>query len=413
MLYLILIFILYGYILTSLSKKNNTNIFVSFLLFNIFYDWLFIQLGYSSLAFCVQPLKILYELILIYLYIKYVGKKHIDISPKLKYVIIPLLYGTVLAVFYSFSSSLYIKGVRMFFEPILAAYVLYKSGLLEGIVFSKVSRLFASTTILMLIYSLYQYNNYKSVGDFWFYHFFDSISETSLDNLQFNYFRNGVPRCPSFLTSSISASLFYSFMFLYFYIVERRGMLYKFVLLCSLYGLYLSNTRIGFLVMILGFGIYFIKTKFINLAIMLPIVAIALTFISLLFGYYEEDSALSRVIQFGMVLDNNNYLGYGLADANSVLLYDSYILSVYNAIGMFIFVFLYFFYSFVKSCKSIESQNKRNGIVTYGFILTLCFIYIIVFQFFAGDVSYKIFCLIFFASYSVIGRNNIKVVKTY
>ena len=48
MLYLILIFILYGYILTSLSKKNNTNIFVSFLLFNIFYDWLFIQLGYSS-----------------------------------------------------------------------------------------------------------------------------------------------------------------------------------------------------------------------------------------------------------------------------------------------------------------------------------------------------------------------------
>lgn len=389
MIYFLVIIAMYGYAVFSLMRKHNTHILISFITYNVFYDWAFISIDGTLYADIGSNLKIVYELIVLTIFFFCPTKNNLY---GFKYFVFALLYGLCISFITILDVGNIIKSFRMFFEPILVGYILYSKGLLANLNYRQLYNYFCLLTCIMCAYSIYQRNNYTSVQDIWFYDYFNKISEKPLDSSSYNYFRENTLRCPSFLTSSISSSIFFAYMFLHFMIVKAKR-ISVLMMLVALLGILLSNTRIGYIIVIIGLTVYIWRHRRLGFIISIPIGATILTFAVLSFELYSEESALGRLMQYRMVLSNFSILGKGFSDSMSVLFYDSYFLSLFHSIGIVFLSFAAFFYKQLTIRKKYLSC--KNDYYIFTFVLTVVSTYTIFFHFYAGDASYKVYALLF------------------
>ena len=253
--------------------------------------------------------------------------------------------------------------------------------------------------IPLLLFSYYQLNHYTNVSDLWFYDAFSKDSD--LDDYKFLYFRNDRVRAPSFFDGPINASLFFSYMFCLFW-GQRKKIVNKIVVLTiPLIGVYLSNTRIGFAVICLYIVAYFFKKQSYKKLCLLPMSMIFITIASLIFGYYEEASALGRIVQYANFFNDFNLIGLGLSSSEILVKYDSFFISLFLGLGFVSLFFYNFFYTFLRRTYfCIQKRLYISDITICLYLLTIISIYIIAFQFYAGYASYKIYVLFLFYAYN-------------
>lgn len=387
----------------SVYQRRGTGTFCVLFLYYIFYDYLFITAGYVLSPFVITSLKLIFEVILLYLLYRAVTYGTTSNRIPIRFVIIPFVYASVISLIGGFSINGYLRGFRLFFEPLFACYLFSCTGYFKSIDVNVVNRLLTLVIVPLVIFSFYQYRHYLSVSDLWFYKAFSINAD--LDEYPFLYFREGRVRAPSFFDGPINASLFYSYVFCFFYC--QKTSLFKKVsrLILPSIGIYLSNTRIGIVVIALFIVLYFFKNWRLRFLCTIPLLAIAFTILSLVFGYYEEASALGRIVQYANFFSDFNIVGLGLANEEALVKYDSFFISLFLAMGFVSFLFYYFFYLFARRVHYCIAKGQRLDPITIcTYLLTVLSIYIIAFQYYAGYASYKIYILFLFLSYNQINR---------
>ena len=117
---------------------------------------------------------------------------------------------------------------------------------------------------ILISFSVYQMETVSRLDQLWFFSKFSKIN-SNLYNSSFLYFRENQVRAPSFFDGPIAASLFYSYVACLFLTCIKCKMKNKMIffvfMLFSLYGIYLSRTRIGFSVFLLFLIYIFIIFK--------------------------------------------------------------------------------------------------------------------------------------------------------
>lgn len=402
---LIVILFIYYFIVLFYNKKENTKLVISLIVYYIFYDYLFLNIEQTIGTFVTTILKLFYEFIIILIYIKSTnGLKTNKYDTKFKLVLMCVCYGCIISVFSVFSFSNLLKGFRLYFEPWIASYILYKSKRFKNVNMHTISIALCVIVSILICFSVYQMETVSRLNQLWFFSKFSKIN-SNLYNSSFLYFRENQVRAPSFFDGPIAASLFYSYaacLFLTCIKCKMKNKIIFFVfMLVSLYGVYLSRTRIGFSVFFLFLIYISITKKSVLLQLLIPACAVFITFYSLIAGYYNEPSAYGRLIQYGNFFADFRMQGLGIADSDALVKYDSFFISFFLSIG-FCTILFYTFIAFYLKKSSVffkKKYNQNNVLIYYNYGITVVSVYIIAFQFYAGYAPYKFYALIFMMAY--------------
>lgn len=404
-IYIFILVLLYLFLFISIVKYKNSYVIALLFIYNIFYDWIFIHIidGFGE-NIITSGLKLIYEVFLVYLFITLIVKKKrtTKISVGIKYIIVVLFYGIIISLLNGDGLSDILSGVRIFIEPIIAGYLFFANGYFSHLKIKKIYRFLSIVTIALFLMTLYQYYAYKTETDLWFYNYMSKYKKLDFGSNLYNYFRDDSIRASSFFVSPIDASLIYSFLFIFFFMYRKISHSSYVMFSICLLSVLLSKTRIGLVVIFIFLGISILRRHRV-LSCLIPLLAITFTFITIIFGYTDEPSALGRIPQYLIFYNDFKPLGYGIGNENSLVVYDSYLLSVLYAFGICGIFLFYFFYKYYKF--SVPLIDKSN-LIFYVYVLLLSSIYIISFQFFAGNSSYKYLIIMFFIAYA-----NIPLVK--
>ena len=391
--------LLYFLIIRGIITHNNKIIIYSIITYDIFYDYIFIVMGEFFGSVIVTTLKLLLEVIIIWVYLNIRYNRDKIHYPKNKFYILIccLVYGIVVSFFYNPSIGDILKGFRLFFEPWIIGYILYLNGTFSNISGVKIIRMLSVLQGVLLLFSVYQYLYVHNMEALWFYQQFSEMKQ-KLYQMEFLYFRNGVIRASSFLDGPLSASILYSYFACIFFTFLHKGRnrIYLFVnLLLSIAGILLTNTRIGIVIFLLYIAYYTLRKRGLWVVALLPISSVIITFGMLILGYYREPSALGRLVQYTNFFSNFSWIGRGISDNDSLVKYDSFFISLFNAIGLIIVPFFYFFYFHTKKLYHIVKKENVNLIILVCG-LSIVSLYTVIFQFYAGYAAYRFYSVLFF-----------------
>ena len=402
---IVLILFDYLWMIYSINEKNTTGVVCSFLLYYTFYDFTFINISLSLGGSFSGLLKIVFELIIVYVFVK--NMKSIDYKEEkaLSLIFISFICSFLVSIFGKDEFSLLMQGFRLYFEYIFVGMVLYWGRLFEKINIEALYNFFGAIVILLFVYGLYQNETISTIDDFWFYDYFSNNSDIVTDD-EVNYFRDDKVRVTSIFDGPINSSLYYSYAASFFITFYRKNLNSLLYIIVALLGIYMSHTRIGFVVLLLYFSCFiFIKAK-IRYLLLIPLIYIAIIFLSLIFGLYDESSALGRLPQYILLPELFRFSGLGLADEYVIVYFDSFLISSLLAMGVFSIFFYMFFVIFVKRCRQFILQHHLTNdvgndllYVKYAYLLTFASLGIIAFQYYTGSASYKIYLLFVFVAF--------------
>lgn len=182
-----------------------------------------------------------------------------------------------------------------------------------------------------------------------------------------DFVRGGNLRASGFLISTLEYGITLSFIFVISLIsylkikVQNRGLLIVVMILC-LVGIYTTQTRTAYGIVIMSFIIYFASVWFKKSfpLIVVPIFFIVLTFIAIAFKVpgVDEASSFGRVIQYLEFFKNFQLFGVGLGSSLRTT-FDSFYLSVFTVYGVLgIFYLIIVFYPFNKIVSYFKSKEN-------------------------------------------------------
>jgi len=412
--------ILYVGIFYSLFFRRNTTLLCFILTYVYFYDYIFIQLGYYITGYQLFIIKSLQEyvmlLILFLIFTRMVILRRIIINKTdllfFLCIIGPLLINLISSTLSGDSIDSMIRGIRLFYIPILLPYLLFRNGFLQNISFRWIEKCILFLGIITVVYAIYQVYTYNdNLNQLWFYKYYNLEDGTNLvKKSSYNYLRNAMLRATSIFTSSIilTTSLILPLIISIikiFFTNSRFKIGYFFIFLFFCFGIYLTNTRIGFLMAIMALAILFLKNTKFTFLVMVPIISIGFTFVLLLVSITSDLSALSRLAQYGTFLQNFKFFGLGLGNENVLIKFDSFYISTILMSGLFVLLNYYYYYHLTKKIYNIHMltsySNVNKTLIISTLIYSMVLIYAFAFQYMAGSIAVKIF---FFLAFLILSN---------
>lgn len=405
---LFIAFVLFSLLLISLTLKQYTLFVVSYIYYVFLYDWLFISIKINNPSFLGVLLQMSQELIFILVLllgivrISSVGKFVLVKKDAffILCIIIPALFSIIISLKNGDGISNVITGIRLYFLPIIIPYVLYRMNILSHVKIKCIVYNLSFMAVCCMVFGYIQVSNFHgSLSELWFYRGSDI---DAIEKSSFNFIRDGELRATSFFVSSIMmTSLLAAICAICAFCQKNVSRILT--IFCCVYGIYLSRTRVGFFIISLIFGLYFLdfflKKKGqhkLSILISVPLLTIALTFLSIAMGYVTDLSAIGRSIQYLTFFENFQLLGVGIGSEHSLIKYDSFIISVILALGSFSVLYIWYFIDLVKLLYQLHGKFAYSI-----FLLSLSFIYLFAFQFVAGSVTFRLFFILVFIAISL------------
>ncbi|WP_338358634.1 hypothetical protein [Yeosuana marina] len=331
-------------------------------------------------------------------------------------------YGIILSVINGMPLKETILSWRMYLLPILLPCLVYLNDGFKNVNTAFFYKFLKTTLFILVLFALYQNllfkflnggqltflsKNFRSEAGtilkkaLWFYEYFGA---DYILPRWFNMIRNGNIRATSFFVSPIIFAQFLGVIgsilmgkFLY----SKRKINVLIMLAITFFGIYLAQVRAGFIFFIITFFIIYFnrKTKIKNYVIIgLPLLLVGITFIGLILFKVGDASTLGRLVQYSELFKGFKFIGYGLGSPRSIISYDSLIISVFFAFG--IFAFLYF----KLHLNILKSVNRFHQVVIdeYSFLAIglmgafSAFVYISFFHFSIGSAPIRFFYFIVF-----------------
>jgi len=426
------IFIQYAATILSLSYRKYNVFAVVYLLSIFFYDFLFINASYFLPSSLVAVLKPYNEYLFIFLTIRLFLVKLNNIKSRNilmdKIILYLILVTLAVLLLNDFSSNIdpvsTILGIRIYLLPILLPYLMYKANWLATIDKKTfLSSLFLATLITIGYGTIQQMTFNGNVNSLWFYKFFNLNGENPVETGFYNFVRNDKLRTTSFFVSPIiySISVAMSAVFVATLLIMKQNKMFKrstlfLLLIAFIYGLLIAETRVGIFILAMAIAMLLV-TKLTNrkgiykLLATIPFIAMILTFLSLIYGYTDDLSALGRLIQYMSFFEYFKPLGLGFNSEYVLTMFDTYYMSLALVYGVFIVVPIYFYYKLNKVLYyQILEINGLNLLFAKGvFVLSLTFIYSFAFQFTAGAYQFR---MLFFLIFIVLSNGVNNVSKT-
>lgn len=314
--YLYFLILLISLVYTGL-RRDVTFFFIILTLLYCYYDWMYLWAkDYTA-----------YEINLISGYAKDVAIYLLDIAiifsliVKFRTMKLMALILTLLIIVSTFGiANNGIKDYVVSFNSYIPLLLLLMSLLYRGCFVDKQKFLyviFAFVIIPNSIYSIYQYINYDTINDFWFY---KSYNAMGLVLNSWDYFRDGLVRPFGFFSNTLSLTFFCFFILLGIFLYVKKGK--NLCIVITIIPIILSGTRtviiIGLLSIIL-LSIRKIKANY-KVKFVIYVLTIVIAFVGTLYvivSLSSDLSSLGRVIQWASVLAdlNLNPLGHGIGYA--------------------------------------------------------------------------------------------------
>lgn len=410
MLYFAILILIYTLLLYSAVRKLQGVVISTIIILCCFYDYLFIELSYSFPLIVVNFFKPFQELILLLATIILISKKINNRSLTFSFnalerkilicVVIPIFFEIIISFSNGSGISDAITGIRYFLLPIIISYILF-----YNYPYSIKINVFSFILIIVIGYAIYQkYSFNGNLSELWMYNFNTNESgENLIEEGWFNYLKNDTLRCTSVFTTPIDFSIICSILSLIFFAeyINKRNFYYLIQFLIGLYGIYLSQTRIGYSILGIGIliSIYALKSKKIKIyfCVGLPVLGIIITFLLLSLGIISDQSALGRVVQYIEFYSDFKLIGNGF-NYNSLFNYDSFILCTFNVFGFW--GLLYFIFYLYLLSSAIQKYNTKMTIFhaedIYTISISSSMIYVFGFHHIAGSYSYWLSIMLLF-----------------
>lgn len=185
-------------------------------------------------------------------------------------------------------------------------------------------------------------------------------------SIQNDFVRGENLRASGFLISTLEYGITLAFIFVlsfisYVKLNYSRKILMILIMMISLIGIYTTQTRTAYGIVILAFMLYFslVWIKKTYPLILIPTSFIFLTFVAIAFRVpgVDEASSYGRVIQYLEFFQNFEILGIGLGSSLRTT-FDSFYLSVLTVFGVLgAFYLMIVFYPFGKILSFLKAQN--------------------------------------------------------
>lgn len=408
---LLIAFVLFCLLMISLTLKHYTLFVISYIYYVFLYDWLFISIKIYNPSFLGVLLQMSQEIVFVLVLllgivrISSVGKFVLaqkDVFFVLC-IIIPALFSIIISLKNGDGVSNIITGVRLYFLPIIIPYVLYRMNILSHVKIRYIVHSLSFVAICCMLFGYIQVSNFHgSLSELWFYRGSDI---DAIEKASFNFIRDGELRATSFFVSSIMMTSLLAVICVICAFCQKN-ISRVLTVFCCIYGVYLSRTRVGFLVIALIYGLYFLDSvlkkrgqRKLSILIIVPLFIIAFTFLSIAMGYVTDLSAIGRSVQYLTFFENFQFAGIGIGSEHSLIKYDSFIISIILALGSFSVLYIWYFIDLVKQLYQLQCKFSYSI-----FLLSLSFIYLFAFQFMAGSVTFRLFFILVFIAISL--KNN-------
>jgi hypothetical protein len=241
----------------------------------------------------------------------------------------------------------------------------------------------------------------------WFYDYF---GPDHLLPRWFNMVRDKNIRATSFFVSPIIYTqilgVFGAFLIGKF-AYSKRKINITVTLLITLFGIYLSQVRAGFIFFVITLVIiYFNRKGRINNYTILgfPLFLVVITFLSLILFKAGDASSLGRLSQYNELLSDFNFFGYGLGSYRAITNYDSLFISVIFAFGIFSIVYFKLHLMILKHIKQFHKRGVNDfTFVAIGLLGSFAaFSYIIFFHYTIGSAPLR---LLYFIAFYYLYKN--------
>lgn len=419
LIYLLAYLLLFLSIFIFFIKRNSTCFVISFILYQCFYDWIIIHLSYFLPSGIVLILKSLQEILLSLLCFLFIYR--LALHPKIKlgkidFILFIYLFIFIIGLLVSFSKgqsiSSIIQGVRLYVSPIITPYLLYKYKLFDGLKIDLLNKCFVFLLCFLLMYSVIQVYSFDgNLSHLWFYRFYDDLLVNPIDSASFNYVREGDLRATAVFVSSIHLTVTFFILTLYFYIMKIK--FWPLWCILSLYGIQLTQTRVGYFLIIVCIGIGIFRRVFPNRTqyYFIPLLAIGVTLLSLIFQLISDESALGRLVQYVVFMNNFHIMGNGLGDKFALVFYDSFYISILIAFGILgvIYILCYLKILNILACKLLTTnESESTKLLTFTLFLGYSVLYLFAFQYVAGAFPFVFIWLLIFISLSQISTSSVR-----
>jgi hypothetical protein len=412
------IFFQYAFTILALAYKRYDMFAIIYLASIVFYDYIFINASYFLPSVILNVLKPYNEYLFLFLIFSFLLSTAQKITQKHRVVDRAMLFFTIPTLFVLLINDLLtevnigdtIMGIRMYLLPIFVPYLMYKISWFDKINYKSFLSWMFGITIFVICFGIFQRFTYDgNLQSLWFYGFFNSFPENPVEAGFYNFIRDDVLRTTSVFVSPIIYSIAVAIpsIFAVGLLMAKSDMFKKWQLILliafSLYGLFIAETRVGLLILIIATGIYFIsvfiREKYALIFMpLLPLMAVLLTFLTLIYGYTEDMSALGRLIQYISFFDYFEVSGLGFNSEFVLSLFDTFYMSIALVYGIFVVFPFYFFFKVNRLLYKAAGvfRNREKVFAKAVYVISLTFIYSFAFQFTAGTYPFKLLFLLLF-----------------
>ncbi len=398
-------------------RKSRFVLVLLVLLYLLLYDFIFLQLE-DWLAIDITLSKTFLEVLLIFLLLavtfKHIKKQTIGIFDIQVFAI--FLSLSVIGIFISsVPLSEALKDLRILLLPMILSFLLVSVIQAKEIKFKLLINAYIFLAILIMAFGFYEFFTFD--GDYTKTWRYEQLLELKLEQnpeqspelvahlLANQFIRNGELRVASIFISALDYSLFLGFfsIFIINYFFVRKNLLYLILFFLTVFALYTTNVRTGFIILILGLFLSYSLSSRVRLlykfSFILPILTIAFSFMYIILGGFLNDaSSIGRLDQYSYLFKNLSVLGSGLGSYTAR--FDSFYIYIFLTFGTATLLFLYFFYIVISRLARSYSQLKKPGsnplarfFVKFSLVYILVMLYVFTFQHTAGSVNYFLFYL--------------------
>ena len=405
---------------------NKQNIFAStILIYLVSYDFLFYQLEeIFSINFII--LKTYFEvlffgaLISYFVYVTKFSKLHSSVLFLLSLVFCCVVYAFII----NEDIISVIKDFRLFFLPITICFLLYFLNAFDLINIKKLLWFYILLSFLLILYGFFEYIIFDgSLKSVWRYEYLLELKKEVDPNYQehkiiYQIIRDGSIRVSSIFISALDYSFYVAtFGILIFIMILKLKNIYLLPLfLITIFSLYISQVRTGFILLSIGIICYFLlnsKIKIVNrLAFFIPFVAIFGTFFLMLTeSSVNDSSSLGRLVQYYELISKFTIFGSGMGkyafDFDSLYIY---IFLTYGVLGI---LFFYLQYWIINKLLFVYRNHKYlNGyekvMLQFMIIYHLSSLYLFAFQHTLGAPT---FFILYFFSFIILTRTEYSIQK--
>jgi len=397
-------------------KQQKYGCFILLQMYALFsYDYVFIHASYYLPPLLVAVLKPYTEYLICYFLFCFfvVLRRRFSFSNRTDALMLILLFlpGLLVLLCNDFTGNINpgetLKGLRLYFVPVLLPYLMYRCDILAGYKQWKITNALFCICLLLGLYGCFQRFAFTGhVRSLWFYTFFDQFAINPVAYQPSNFIRNDVLRVTSIFVSPLTYSIALAapiLLIVSIFINEAGKTLRKTKIILAVLGIFflycqwMSVTRIGLIIDAIGITMLValrLRARFLLLAA-IPVVIIAATFYTLTSGITKDTSALGRLLQFREFARHFSVRGLGFNNALVQTHFDSFFISIGLLYGALVSFPLLWLYQLNKRAY-ILAKRQRNYFTAAVFVFSLSFIYTFTFQFVAGAASYKLYFLLLF-----------------